>query len=79
MKRKDLKGTWQEAVERFENCWAPDILGWWYSRHCLGEKLDMDALLAEFRNWCVMLRKYVYRPEYWQPEQKEECMDETGH
>lgn len=44
-----------------------------------GEKLDMDALLAEFRNWCVMLRKYVYRPEYWQPEQKEECMDETGH
>lgn len=39
----------------------------------------MDALLAEFRNWCVMLRKYVYRPECWQPEQKEECMDETGH
>ena len=25
MKRKDLKGTWQEAVERFENCWAPDL------------------------------------------------------
>lgn len=44
-----------------------------------GEKLDMDALLAEFRKWCAMLRKYVYRPEYWQPEQKEECMDETGH
>ena len=44
-----------------------------------GEKLDMDALLAEFRNWCVMLQKYVYCPEYWQPEQKEECMDETGH
>ena len=52
MKRKDLKGTWQEAVERFENCWAPDILGWWYSRHCLGEKLDMEMVLRDAKEEC---------------------------
>ena len=53
MKRKDLKGTWQVAVERFENCLAPDILGWWYSRHCLGEKLDMEMVLRDAKEKTV--------------------------
>ena len=59
MKRKDLKGTWQEAVERFENCWAPDILGWWYSRHCLGEKLDMEMVLRDAKEECPLISAIV--------------------
>ncbi len=55
MKRKDLKGTWKEAVERFESGWAPDILGYWYSRHCLGEKLDLDLVLRDAREECPLI------------------------
>ena len=64
MKRKDLKGTWQEAVERFVNCWAPDILGWWYSRHCLGEKLDMEMVLRDAKEECPLISAIELEPHF---------------
>lgn len=64
MKRKDLKGTWKEAAERFENCLAPDILGWWYSRHCLGEKLDMEMVLRDAREECPLISAIELEPHF---------------
>lgn len=64
MKRKDLKGTWKDAVERFENCWASDILGWWYSRHCLGEKLDLDMVLRDAREECPLISAIELEPHF---------------
>ena len=64
MKRKDLKGTWQVAVERFENCLAPDILGWWYSRHCLGEKLDMEMVLRDAKEECPLISAIELEPHF---------------
>ena len=64
MKRKDLKGTWKEAAERFENCWAPDILGGWDSRHCLGEKLDMEMVLRDAREECPLISAIELEPHF---------------
>lgn len=64
MKRKDLKGTWKEAVERFENGWAPDILGYWYSCHCLGEKLDLDMVLRDAREECPLISEVELEPHF---------------
>lgn len=64
MKRKDLKGTWKEAVERFEHCWAPDILGYWYSRHCLGEKLDLERVLRDAREECPLISAIELEPHF---------------
>lgn len=64
MKRKDLKGTWQKAAEQFEACWAPDILGWWYSRHCLGEKLDLQMVLQDAKEECPIISAIELEPHF---------------
>lgn len=58
------EGTWKEAAERFENCWAPDILGWWYSRHCLGEKLDMEMVLRDAKEECPLISAIELEPHF---------------
>lgn len=64
MKRKDLKGTWKKAAEQFEVCWAPDILGWWYSRHCLGEDLDLPMILQEAKEECPLISAVELEPHF---------------
>lgn len=64
MKRKDLKGAWKEAAERFEACWAPDILGYWYSRHCLGEKLDLQMVLQDANEECPLISAVELEPHF---------------
>ena len=64
MKRKDLKGEWLKAVERFESGWAPDILGGWYSRHCLGEKLDLEMVLQDAREECPLISEVELEPHF---------------
>ena len=64
MKRKYLKGEWLKAVERFESSWAPDILGCWYSRHCLGEKLDLEMVLQDAREECPLISKVELEPHF---------------
>lgn len=41
--------------------WLAD--GWMHQRIALGQPVDMDLLLEEFRGWCSMLRFYAYREE----------------
>lgn len=64
MKRKDLKGTWKKAAEQFEAGWAPDILGWWYSRLCLGEKLDLPMILQETKEECPLISAIELEPYF---------------
>lgn len=64
MKRKNLKGTWKEAVERFENSWAPDFLGYWYSQHCLGEKLDLGLVLKDAQEECPLITAIELEPHF---------------
>ena len=64
MKRKDLKGTWKKAAEQFEGCWAPDILGWWYSRRCLGEDLDLPKILQEAKEECPLISAVELEPHF---------------
>lgn len=64
MKREDLKGTWKKAAERFEDGWAPDILGWWYSRHCLGEELDLPMILQEVKEECPLISAIELEPHF---------------
>ena len=64
MKRKDLKGTWKKAVEQFEGCWAPDILGWWYSRRCLGEDLDLPMILQQAKEECPLISAVELEPHF---------------
>lgn len=64
MKRKNLKGTWKKAAERFEACWAPDILGYWYSRHCLGEELDLQMVLRDAKEECPIISAVELEPHF---------------
>lgn len=64
MKRKDLKGKWEEAVKQYENSWAPDILGWWFSRYCLGEILDLDLVLEDVREECPLIAAIELEPYF---------------
>ena len=65
MKREMLKGIWEDAAEKFENSFAPDILGYWYSRYCGGEMIDLkevllrnNLIISAFRaNMCTTKRK----------------------
>lgn len=42
--------------------WMAD--GYMHQQRCLRQRVDIDALLAEFEKWCAMLRAYAYKEEY---------------
>lgn len=52
MKRKKLNGVWADAVQEFEQSFAFDIIGYYYSRKCMGEEIDREAVLKEAAAEC---------------------------
>ena len=62
MKREMLKGIWEDAAEKFENSFAPDILGYWYSRYCGGEMIDLKEVLEDPEIW-KMVQKFEQTSE----------------
>lgn len=49
MKLKQLKEDWRKAALNYHQNLASEIAGWYYSRYCIGEAIDKDAVLAELK------------------------------
>ncbi len=49
MKLKQLKDDWRKAALAYHQSLASEIAGWYYSRYCIGEAIDKDAVLAELK------------------------------
>lgn len=62
MKIEMLKGVWKDAAEKFENSYAPDILGYWYSRHCRGERINLQEVLEDVQQECSAILKMQFNP-----------------
>lgn len=62
MKREMLKGIWEDAAEKFENSFAPDILGYWYSRYCGGEMIDLEEVLEDVQQECPSILRIQLNP-----------------
>ncbi|MEA5019572.1 MAG: TetR/AcrR family transcriptional regulator [Gordonibacter sp.] len=42
--------------------WMAD--GYLHQQRCLKKPIDIDALLVEFADWCIMFKAYAYKEEY---------------
>ena len=62
MKKEMLKGSWKDAAEKFENSYALDILGYWYSRHCSGEMIDLQEVLEDVQQECPSILRIQLNP-----------------
>ena len=62
MKRKKLTGFLEKAAKECEESFAADMLGYWYSRHCLGESVDRKLILEEAKEECGLVRDVELEP-----------------
>lgn len=51
MKLKQLQGVWKEAAETYQQSFAADVAGWYYSRCHIGETIDREAVLKELQEY----------------------------
>lgn len=52
MKLKQLKDDWKKATLNYHQSLASEIAGWYYSRYCMGEAIEKDAVLDELKQSC---------------------------
>ena len=64
MKRKKLTGFLEKAAKEYEESFAADMLGYWYSRHCLGESVDRKLILEEAKtDWKMPVSVTFEKPK----------------
>ena len=52
MKLKHLKDDWKKSALAYHQSLASEIAGWYYSRCCMGEAIEKDAVLTELKQSC---------------------------